>query len=146
MKRMVTTLVALIATAATILSADNRSAAVCAGAARLNNGSLVCLGGPWGGVMTSGAGQSAALGSIHALFPGGAAHDFTRFQPALSLSASGFGLTFDSQPGLGYVLQASTNLLDWYPLLTNYSGDWTMTLSDTNAAQFQRRFYRFTTP
>jgi hypothetical protein len=80
------------------------------------------------------------------LFPGGAAHDFTRFQPTLTLSPTDFGLTFDSQPGLGYVLQASTNLTDWDSLLTNYAGEWSLTLQDSNATFFEKRFYRLVTP
>jgi hypothetical protein len=42
-------------------------------------------------------------------------------------------------PGLNYIVQGSTNLIDWVPLLTNVSP---FTFADTNAAGFPQRFYR----
>jgi hypothetical protein len=41
--------------------------------------------------------------------------------------------------GFNYAVQASTNLMDWVPLLTNTSP---FTFTDTNAPDFPQRFYR----
>jgi len=48
-----------------------------------------------------------------------------------------FGLT--GVPGFSYVIQASTNLIQWRSLQTNRSP---FSFVDTNAGQFPRRFYR----
>src|SRR5262249_24958793 len=46
------------------------------------------------------------------------------------------------QPGVNYVLQASTNFTQWTSLLTNQAADGLVNFSDANAASFARRFYR----
>jgi hypothetical protein len=45
-------------------------------------------------------------------------------------------------PGTNYVLQASTNLVNWTSVLTNNSTNGLVTFVGTNAAGVQRRFYR----
>jgi hypothetical protein len=42
--------------------------------------------------------------------------------------------------GVGYVVEASTNLADWLPLATNTASP--LLLTDTNAAGHPQRFYR----
>ena len=54
-----------------------------------------------------------------------------------SLNQFGFGLS--GVPGFSYVVQQSTNLLDWMPLVTNTSP---CAVLDTNAGPFPVRFYR----
>jgi hypothetical protein len=41
-----------------------------------------------------------------------------------------------------YDIQASSNLLDWTTILTNYPFSGSVTVTDTNAAEFGNRFYR----
>jgi hypothetical protein len=41
-----------------------------------------------------------------------------------------------------YVLQASTDLVDWVSILTNTPAVNAFNLTDTNAANFSLRFYR----
>jgi hypothetical protein len=58
------------------------------------------------------------------------------------LADGAFQFTLTGGEGSGYELQTSTNLVDWVTLETNGPFTGTLTLSDTNAAQFDRRFYR----
>jgi hypothetical protein len=54
-------------------------------------------------------------------------------------SASGFLLGASGVPGYRYVIEASTNLFVWTPIVTNLSP---FGFTDTNAARFRNRFYR----
>jgi len=57
-----------------------------------------------------------------------------------TVHASGqFGLTVAGVPGYPYVVQASTDLVNWVSLQTNTAP---FTFVDANAGQFSRRFYR----
>ena len=58
------------------------------------------------------------------------------------LADGSFQFRLTGGEGSGYELQTSTNLGDWITLNTNGPFTGTLTLSDTNAAQFGRRFYR----
>ncbi|MDB6109272.1 MAG: hypothetical protein JWR69_1022, partial [Pedosphaera sp.] len=68
-------------------------------------------------------------------------------QPPRFLSA-GFGsnnvfqLGFSGMVGGSYVLQTSTNLMNWTPVATNLAGSNLFNLFDSNAANFPYRFYR----
>jgi len=55
---------------------------------------------------------------------------------------NGFQLTLNGEIPVAYRFDASTNLSNWLPLitLTNYAG--TLQYNDTNAANFNLRFYR----
>lgn len=69
---------------------------------------------------------------------------YTVPEPAAQLSAvvsSGgqFSFTVSGTPGQMYVVQASTNLLDWVSVLTNTAP---FVFVDSNAAGFNQRFYR----
>jgi hypothetical protein len=63
--------------------------------------------------------------------------------PTLSGSAfdvdNNFSFTVAGVPGFNYVVQTSTNLVDWMPVMTNISP---FSFTDTNAAGFQQQFYR----
>jgi len=50
-----------------------------------------------------------------------------------------FALTVLGVSGCQYVVQASTNLVNWVPVQTNVAP---FTFVDTNASRFARRFYR----
>jgi hypothetical protein len=71
---------------------------------------------------------------------------FTIQQPFFTTEAftSGgmFQLGLSGAAGNRYVLQASTNLVDWTPIATNMATTNLFTLMDSNAAAFPSRFYR----
>ena len=48
-------------------------------------------------------------------------------------------MTVTGTSGFKYVVQASSDLVNWVPVLTNTSP---FTFVDTNASQFNQRFYR----
>jgi hypothetical protein len=54
-------------------------------------------------------------------------------------STSGFQFAITGVPGFNYAVQASSNLFDWVPLMTNTSP---FGFTDTNTAGSQLRFYR----
>ena len=45
-------------------------------------------------------------------------------------------------PGLNYVLQASTNLVNWTPVSTNFANDIYVEMFDPDSALYPTRFYR----
>jgi hypothetical protein len=53
-----------------------------------------------------------------------------------------FQLGFSGATGSNYVLQASTNLVDWVPLSTNVASTNLFNLLDPGATNFPYRFYR----
>jgi uncharacterized repeat protein (TIGR03803 family) len=64
---------------------------------------------------------------------------------APSRSASAFQLELTGAAGASYVLEASTNLVTWTPLITNATPSGFLLLTDTNAGNYGQRFYRGTT-
>ncbi len=56
-----------------------------------------------------------------------------------SFSGGQFQFTVSGVPGFNYVIQASTNFIDWEPLITNTSP---FTLTDDDTTNFPARFYR----
>jgi hypothetical protein len=50
-----------------------------------------------------------------------------------------FALTIAGASGVKYIVQASTNMINWVPVQTNTSP---FTFTDTKAGQFSQRFYR----
>jgi len=57
-------------------------------------------------------------------------------------SNGGFQLRFAGAPGGNYVLQASTNLLDWTSISSNTATTNSLNLFDLNATNFPSRYYR----
>jgi len=57
-------------------------------------------------------------------------------------SNGGFQLRFAVAPGGNYVLQASTNLLDWTSISSNTTSTNLLNLFDSNASSFPSRYYR----
>jgi hypothetical protein len=56
-----------------------------------------------------------------------------------------FTLRFYGETGPNYVVQASTNLLDWLPVATNQIGGLGyLEFTDIYSTNFDRRFYRVT--
>lgn len=64
----------------------------------------------------------------------------SRLSPLLPRAAGEMGLTLFAQPGATYVLQGSTNLLDWIPVRTNTATG--NLLPFTDAAAWPYRMYR----
>jgi hypothetical protein len=118
---------------------------LCAGAARFDNGSLVALGQPFVGVfrstgdgMTLHAGIVPVLETIWNSTPTGP----LRIAPDFGMVDGRFRFRFPSQCGGHYVIEASTNLVDWTPLLTTNATDWSVTFEDLDARRSPWRFYR----
>jgi hypothetical protein len=60
----------------------------------------------------------------------------------VSLAAGKFTLQINGSVGPQYILQASTNLINWTSILTNTPSVMPLTVTDTNAVNFKHRFYR----
>jgi hypothetical protein len=54
-----------------------------------------------------------------------------------------FQFSFDTATGVNYAVQYSTNLTQWFPLVTLGGIGVPLTLIDPNTAASQQRFYRF---
>jgi len=52
----------------------------------------------------------------------------------------------DVQADRTYTIEASTNLVNWVPLSTNFAAGPVLDYTDTNASQFSQRFYRAVSP
>jgi hypothetical protein len=58
-------------------------------------------------------------------------------------ATAGARLNFSGLPGAGYVLESSTNLVNWLPLSHLTAGsDGLFDYLDTNATNYPTRFYR----
>jgi len=58
------------------------------------------------------------------------------------VSSNGFGFNLSGMAGQTVVIEASTNLISWTPLLTNVLVTGSFYFHDPDAANFARRFYR----
>jgi hypothetical protein len=68
---------------------------------------------------------------------------FTLSAGAMRLTPGSLQLQVDGTPGTNAVIiEASTNLTFWQPILTNAPTNGTVQLLDLSAPSFQRRFYR----
>ena len=62
-------------------------------------------------------------------------------------ATAGSLLRFSGSPGFGYVLEASTNLVNWLALTNLVArSDGLFEFLDTNATNFPTRFYRLRVP
>ncbi len=85
--------------------------------------------------------------TAQAIIPQSQLYPFTSPLPVLFSSPGGitngvFTLQLTGMPGKTYVLQASTDLVNWTPISTNVPPATIQTLIDANAANFPQRFYR----
>src|SRR5262249_36135648 len=67
---------------------------------------------------------------------------YIKLRVPASQTTGALRLSLNSQPGKTYVLEGSTNFLDWLPLRTNVATGLTLEFEDIDAANFLRRFYR----
>ncbi len=67
------------------------------------------------------------------------ARQFSQFE---HLEDGTFRFRFASTPGPTWIIEASTNLVDWISLATNSAPDGLFEFVDSDATKFQRRFYR----
>src|SRR5438552_2843910 len=80
-------------------------ATISAGAARLDNDSLVTFGQPFVGVMSAPAGAlSISSGLLPALLQEASASGMLVITPAVSLAGGRFKFVFPTQPGRNYVV------------------------------------------
>ncbi len=56
-----------------------------------------------------------------------------------STSTAGFSFSVNGPSGYSYVIQTSTNMVNWVPMTTNIAP---FIFVDSNASQFKQRFYR----
>jgi hypothetical protein len=61
-----------------------------------------------------------------------------------SLTNGSFQFTFGGETGSSCLIEVSTNLLNWDPLITNTPFNGTLNYADPQTGQFQKRFYRAT--
>jgi hypothetical protein len=138
---------AALVVAASVMAAPAdqlRVATICAGAATLDNGSIVTIGQPFVGFMSSAGGETSLQAGILPTL------GFTSYAlPSAPVITSGgwqasgtFGFGFATQPNRNYVVEASTNLTLWSPIWTNTATDASLLFEDPNTANFVRRFYR----
>lgn len=120
---------------------------ICAGAATLDNGSIVTIGQPFVGVMSASDGSaSVSSGLLPTLLLSPSSGSPLLINPTFTMQNGRFQFDFPTQPGRNYVVQASTNLLDWTPVWTNI-GTWTgLFFQEADSTFFPERFYRVTTP
>ena len=62
------------------------------------------------------------------------------------MTPQGFIFQMAVQPGMTYVVLASTNMVHWSPILTNVAVGPTTTITDAEAVNFSSRFYRVMLP
>ena len=58
------------------------------------------------------------------------------------LSGDGFKVSLTGEVGASYSIEASTNLVNWTPLVTLTNSNGSVNLVDPAAARFNQRFYR----
>ena len=68
------------------------------------------------------------------------------FSGALRTANGGIQFSASGNPGLLYLFEASTNLLDWTKAGVRTNGTGSAEFLDANAAKFNRRFYRASAP
>ena len=138
----------LVATLTLILSATVESqqvqvATIPAGAAVLDNGSTVVVGQPFAGLTTA-PDNSALLnaGILPVLSMLASSSGGTQIYPSLQPANGQFAVSFTATPGTTYVVQMSTNLVDWADVWTNLAASSVLLFQDAWSTSVPQRFYR----
>ena len=149
MKNSFTIIFTLLLTA-TVLQAQSpqlKAAAISAGAARLDNGSIVNIGQPFVGTFGSAAqgvvGNAGIISVIRAV-PGPSMRP--QFKPTASYDSGVLRLSVETEPGWSYTLQASTDLVEWLPIRTSFATGTVLDFTDPDAGSYNWRFYRIVVP
>jgi arabinogalactan endo-1,4-beta-galactosidase len=101
--------------------------------------------GPYRVVLSNGYG--AVTSAVALLGVTGVPASFFSGPGGLQLSNGQFQFSLIGLTGQGaVVIDGSTNLIQWVPIFTNPSAFGAATIIDSNAGNFQRRFYRAMTP
>lgn len=123
-----------------------RVGVICAGAANLDNGSIVTIGQPFVG-LTQAADNTVTIrtGIIPVLIAGPEPVLPGPIDPPQPF-VSRFQMTFPTLPGVSYSVAASTNLLQWLNIWTRIAEGDSLLFEDVNTAEFDFRFYRVVIP
>lgn len=117
-------------------------AAISAGAARLDNGSLANIGQPLVGVFgspASGIGGSAGIVSALRRTIG---PPTPNFESVTFRGANGVRIALETEPGWMYEIEASIDLINWTPIWATNAPSGSVIFEDVDAFRFERRFYR----
>ena len=142
----ITLILTLTATALQAQIPQLRAAAISAGAARLDNGSIVNIGQPLVGTFGSpaqGAVGSAGIVGVLRAIAGPSVRP--TICPAVSYGSGGFRLSMRTEPGWSYTVQASTNLVEWHPIWNSFSVGTNLNFNDPGN-NLDWRFYRVVVP
>lgn len=121
--------------------------ALVAGAATLNNGSVVTLGQPFVGTAQAADGSvSLALGLVPTLGSRTNPPPSFTISPAVSMENGRFMLGFFVEPGRTWIVEGSTNLADWSPVWADMATDPWVEFEDFTAFLYPFRFYRVRLP
>ena len=124
------------------LAQASQRAALVAGAATLNNGSVVTLGQPFAGTARAGDGSvSLSMGIIPTFAP-----PPVTISPSVTMDNGHFRLGFYLTPGRTWIVEGSTNLTDWSPVQTNTAATSWVEFEDFTAFLYPFRFYRVRLP
>ncbi|HEY5296526.1 MAG TPA: immunoglobulin domain-containing protein [Verrucomicrobiae bacterium] len=94
-------------------------------------------------IVTNSAGPATSANAILTVSTGG----FTSPQlSSFAFSNGVFSLTINGNSGPDYIVQVSTNLVDWVNIFTNHSPTPPFIWTDSDASNFSRRFYRVQNP
>ena len=66
--------------------------------------------------------------------------------PTGAMNDAGFNFQFQVPTGTTYIVQASSNLVDWIPIATNVAENASVTFTDSSLTQSSARYYRVVTP
>lgn len=138
-------MLAALSLAIEVSAASLGPAVLPAGAARLDNGSLITLGQPFAGAFgTAGVGISghAGLLAVVQALPVPPVPPAPQIASDFALVGGGFRLSFETAPGYRYEVQASTNLEEWTTLRSAVGTGGPVEFDDPDALLFEHRFYR----
>lgn len=128
-------------------SAMAQRAALVAGAATLNNGSMVTLGQPFVGFARSADNSvNLSVGLLPVIQLRTAVTNRFEIGPSVSMQDGRFRLGFFVEPGRTWVVEGSTNLVDWFPLWADSATEPQVEFEDFTSFLFPHRFYRVWLP
>jgi hypothetical protein len=106
----------------------------------LSNASLASVGGYRCLISNTSGSVTSAVANVSVVF---GPPQFELVSPPLSFGSSGFSARIKSLSGAGpVVVYASTNLAEWFPILTNPAGPTQLDFADPDATNEPVRYYR----